>query len=912
MSPTGRVFIKWLIATSLLVRTWTGKDVPRANAAASSGVSPPSAAPPFYSMLDANSVAIATPQIAGQYGHNLIVPVSGTIILDIAEWLDNVGGYPPTEYLFQWLIDNQPAPGILPIHVTPANPSAAGFLDTTQLPDGTHYVSLRVIDSADTNGPWRAAQLTCAGNMMIVCNGGFITGAQTLPIVWPAGGGLPRVTLGDGGPGVLCDFISYAGDPPPVPTPRPYPWPESNPPVISPASPYSGNATKLYDASNWYSAGIISPPPSEYQEETRIYTTMQGGRAITGFQPQSGLTVEVVYSATIARDTRDGTARQQGAIDPFCVGVEVPDGSGFYVSELSGRISMLGYNGSVTTIVGYQQDPNKVPISPYDPTATEDDYTASKIVLGTIGTPGFDDFAGLNGIAVDPRNQNILYVCKVMDHFIMKIDLSLNPPLCTRYAGQDGVQGYADGAATTTALFYHPYDIILAPTTMPNGDPIGTMYVCDKYNHAIRKISADGSTVTTLAGGTVGPTPPGDAQLSANPTTYMPHSTVTGLANAYMMYPTSIDLFSDNQIMIGFDRNLQCRELNLTSDPATSTSRYITRFEDTNVAAADYNGDIWMWAKCDSVGSCLPIDSVVLAASNGPGSAKPTWVASRDGSVGLTFFTDLGPVPENTGAAGHYQWMIALAKTQAAILTNGTAYSQTVFMHRPRLTSDPPDPGSTLDVDVNFRNGVNVYYYGTPAVFLYGTRPSLVALGGPSGQTWTGLPTFDDLMATYPDDASLGAYIQAGFGGSVPRPDIRGKDLRDLIWWIRRTSLPGSYPTPIDPATDNGENTSPVVTVTSATRGANGIDGLSTITVNWMTDKPTYGQVIAGGPNSQSQAWNNLVYAYNVGQFEAGTSIATLHSVTIGSLPPGSPTHLRVVCTDDDGNHGWSNDITVT
>jgi len=33
----------------------------------------------------------------------------------------------------------------------------------------------------------------------------------------------------------------------------------------------------------------------------------------------------------------------------------------------------------------------------------------------------------------------------------------------------------------------------------------------------------------------------------------------------------------------------------------------------------------------------------------------------------------------------------------------------------------------------------------------------------------------------------LRAYIQAGMGGAVPRPEISGNDLHDLIYFMRRT-----------------------------------------------------------------------------------------------------------------------------
>ena len=41
------------------------------------------------------------------------------------------------------------------------------------------------------------------------------------------------------------------------------------------------------------------------------------------------------------------------------------------------------------------------------------------------------------------------------------------------------------------------------------------------------------------------------------------------------------------------------------------------------------------------------------------------------------------------------------------------------------------------------------------------------------------------------DDAKLAAYIQAGMGGTVPRPEIVGGPLADLVYFIRQQSVYG-------------------------------------------------------------------------------------------------------------------------
>ncbi|WP_158499874.1 NHL repeat-containing protein [Sphingobacterium paucimobilis] len=87
-------------------------------------------------------------------------------------------------------------------------------------------------------------------------------------------------------------------------------------------------------------------------------------------------------------------------------------------------------------------------------------------------------------IAAD--NNGNIFVADGGNSAIRKIDNSGN---VTTYAGTNS-PGLVDGT-TTTARFKRPVDVIF--------DKTGNLYVADDNNHVIRKISTDG-TVTTLAG----------------------------------------------------------------------------------------------------------------------------------------------------------------------------------------------------------------------------------------------------------------------------------------------------------------------------------------------------------------------------------------------------------------------------
>ncbi len=81
-----------------------------------------------------------------------------------------------------------------------------------------------------------------------------------------------------------------------------------------------------------------------------------------------------------------------------------------------------------------------------------------------------------------------IYISSGGSHSIKKITSQKTIEI---YAGTDGYSGSDDGDAKK-AEFNNPQGICM--------DMAGNMYVADAYNYKVRKIAADGKTVTTLAG----------------------------------------------------------------------------------------------------------------------------------------------------------------------------------------------------------------------------------------------------------------------------------------------------------------------------------------------------------------------------------------------------------------------------
>ena len=133
-------------------------------------------------------------------------------------------------------------------------------------------------------------------------------------------------------------------------------------------------------------------------------------------------------------------------------------------------------------------------------------------ILGNGGDGGLAINAELNnpvGICLD-RSANI-YIAVYDNNKIRKITNSTN--IITTFAGT-GVIGYSgDGEAATNATFNGPIQCF--------ADSIGNIFICDQYNHAIRKVDATTNIITTIAGnGTAGHT--GDGGLAVNATLNQP------------------------------------------------------------------------------------------------------------------------------------------------------------------------------------------------------------------------------------------------------------------------------------------------------------------------------------------------------------------------------------------------------
>ena len=238
-----------------------------------------------------------------------------------------------------------------------------------------------------------------------------------------------------------------------------------------------------------------------------MYVPEQTGCRIRKITPNAVVTT---LAGSGSNTSIDGTGTNATFSLPF--GVIVDTGGNVYVAENGGRlIRKITPAGVVTTLAG---------------------GTAGS----TNGTGTNARFFSPTGITIDSASN--LYVTDNQNHAIRKITPAA---VVTTFAGVSASTsfGYVDGTGTN-AKFYLPTGIAI--------DSAGTLYVCDSYNHRIRKVSPTG-VVTTLAGSATG------------------QGTATGAfadgtgANASFNQPFGVEVDSEGTVYIGDRMNHRIRKI---------------------------------------------------------------------------------------------------------------------------------------------------------------------------------------------------------------------------------------------------------------------------------------------------------------------------------------------------------------
>lgn len=163
--------------------------------------------------------------------------------------------------------------------------------------------------------------------------------------------------------------------------------------------------------------------------------------------------------------------------------------------------------------------------------------------FAAIGQPGFSDgprkyvrLAQPQGVAV--RKDGIAFACSYTQHRIVRFDFFGN---VTRTYG--GSKGFVDNTNPTLVRFNQPSGIV--------ADTQNNVYVADTYNHAIRKITPQGTVLTLAGNGSFG--------------------RVDAIGrNAKFYYPRDVALDSRGNLFVVDQTNSSIRKLNLRSLAVTT------------------------------------------------------------------------------------------------------------------------------------------------------------------------------------------------------------------------------------------------------------------------------------------------------------------------------------------------------
>lgn len=320
------------------------------------------------------------------------------------------------------------------------------------------------------------------------------------------------------------------------------------------------------------------------------------GTIVDGFDERGAVSQKCFRSVvtTLAGDgtngTTDGTHTEARFNRPFGVAVSA-DGI-IYVADQNGqRIRRITPSGTVTTLAG-------------------------STIGFTDGVGTTAQFANPAGVAV--AGDGTIYVADYFNHRIRKITPA---GAVTTLAGS--TSGFADGTGAT-AQFDRPADVAVADD--------GTVYVADRRNHRIRKVTPAGA-VTTLAGSTLG------------------FADGTG-ATARFNNPAGVAVAGDGTVYVADLFNHRIRKVTPSGTVTTLAGASVAGFADGAGATARFNnpadvaiapdGSIYVADFTNNrIRRVTPSGTVTTLAGSTPGFADGTGTTARfNGPVALAVAGD--------------------------------------------------------------------------------------------------------------------------------------------------------------------------------------------------------------------------------------------------------------------------------
>lgn len=762
--------------------------------------------------------------------------VSGTVPLNVQFRTSADSVVTPSGTVsLRYVIDNQPTGPVLINNF-------AWNMDTTGIPDGTHALSVLYVNETRQNP---CATFLGRQYAFVVSNGTVISGTQVVPVIGP-----PDAP----GTSQYADFITYPGY---QPHSVPHPFQAQ---VIPPAG-------GIEPTGLW--AEPLVAPTSNFEESLPAYWQLQNGAIVEGplFTRLTGC--DDLREPTWGFDASGPSWEQRkghfdgqqddASLSSFVTFTANLDGAGFYGIGMDGRLFFLNMDGSVQTLAGWVTNRDITPFDYLDGSIPMSFVEDQQTLVGSFDVP----FKFPTDLAIDPNDHSHIFVADMQNNRIALVDLSHMTPVISTYAGVAGESGYRDGPAKS-ALFNQPSSIAIAPDE--------TIYVADAENSVIRKIDSAGN-VATLVG--LGPSvEPTNAVVASSPLAYAPRTAVP-FTSAYINYPNTIRFDSKGNLVLAETVSETIRYVDLNAQTVTTLAQFAgtgSSFGEQVWIDVDRNGNVG--------GKDDIIATMVSAGRNGLYRIPITGTTE----IPLPTITKGGTYPLYRGRTSdssmpwtYSPWSVAIDDQEGRLVVSGADSSGVVSL---RLLQ-PTDPAFELNAP-DYEAGRSIWFTGTVPNFPLGSRPSFAAVHGYEGHSGLGnVLNFDDLVAM--TDSQLGAYLQNGAEGSVARPELTGDDLRNVIYYIRRTATGGDLDVPGPSSTDNA---SPIISGSVA----NQIDSTDA-TVSWITDEVTLGFVTWGTTPGSYFGWSPLESAYSA-----------MHSVTVPNLPASQTVYFVVRVKDQAGN----------
>jgi hypothetical protein len=562
----------------------------------------------------------------------------------------------------------------------------------------------------------------------------------------------------------------------------------------------------------WMVGPLAHTPSTLYVPTPQVEQTLDGRLTMGNFPNQS------TDNVTDALGPQDRTAypdgpRNIGGVSPYGQAFSRAGVKGWHRCEITGRVTSNSETGEVRTIFGPKLKDGIIPMTrglSAIPTATIVEHNkefVGRLEGGALPMRGVHDCQWLDDetiLATDSFNHYLgaLHVPTQT----LKVFCGQPVPMIggSRQAGSQ-----VDGPCAT-AKMHLPYGAIRGPPGTPQADTVWFVDIGDSAGNqgALRKVQ-NGIVTTVLD--------------------------LTGRR------PFVNRWFSDGTMLVleqGVAGRSGPRAMNY--NPATGAYTVLT----TSITQAN-----WIWANVDIKGNLGPKDDFFVSSSTGGYGNVDLRRYSR---TGAEYSTD--SKREFTGNYGrasqghmlyvadpqtHYPWDNAIHADEAKMLTSGFG---TMGVNEIRLYNDGESKG--VYNDTLYKRGMSVITNGTVPGFGLNVRPSFTALRNQFGHTRSGLPNFDDMQGW--SDQQIGTYLEAGFGGAVPRPELRAAYWQKLaIAFIRHNTPAGqSYPFPADIA-----KKAIVVRDLTMTRNGTKISG------RWTTDEDTVGVVACGAQISGFTPW---------------------------------------------------------